>query len=219
LALWTILNALQHRFAGEQSGHMALSRLLPPLFELSRIILLFKLIRSLLAGETNRIRAIWAVLSFLFWVALGFSIWHLLNVYSGPIVQWVLGTFVVPALFIPVAAASTHWGIRLLWRRVLEVLRNGYWWIATLATVVIGDSISNLIVSMAPIERPASEGWGSGMLHITAFLWSMGCFVLLICWVTVLLGHQQPHSDKTAKQIIGKAELEGEEKPPSPQSD
>jgi len=110
--------------------------------------------------------------------------------------EWVLRWVVVPAKIIPYATASAQWGWRLPWMRVLRILWNWQWWLAVLAASLAGVWLPGTFFTGTPSGTVQAQVWHVGLKLAGAYLLAVGCWVLLLGWVTTLFGRQRPPAEE-----------------------
>jgi hypothetical protein len=174
--------------------------------------------RSLLSDGEKRVRMLWGTLSMLIWAVLGLGIAVLFSLLHMPIVIWMLSFVVAPAVLIPFAAGSAQWGLRLPWRRILQVQRAWRWWLGVLLAA-LGLALVNLLVTVVVVEQT----WAAELKLDLVSLLEMGIWILLLGWFALLFDRQKPRTDEALKLILGQTEShsseETVEKPPLPESE
>ncbi len=111
------------------------------------------------------------------------------------VLEWILRWVVVPAKVIPYAAASAQWGWRLPWRRVLHILWNWRWWTGVVLAALVGVWLPGTFFAATPSGTVSAQVWHVGLKLAGAYLLAVGCWVLLLGWVAVLFGRQQPPAE------------------------
>jgi len=107
-------------------------------------------------------------------------------------VEWVARWIVVPAKIIPYATASAQWGWRLPWMRVIRMLWNWHWWLAVVLAALVAVELPSRFFAASPSGGVNAQIWHVTLKLAVTYLLAMGSWVLLLGWVAVLFGRQQP---------------------------
>jgi hypothetical protein len=190
---WMALSALDDLFVERlPAGHTWIKTSGALILIALAVILLAGNARSMLADHVKPVRMAWGTLLILLWIlpvvglALLLSLWHM------PVLPWVVGWILAPVVLFPLAAASAVWGMRLPWRRVLRLIGVWQWWLAVVFAAVIGVALPSLIdAAMQSGSEPLSQ-WEIGLKEGVNGLLSVGSWLLLLGWLGVLFGRQQP---------------------------
>ena len=108
--------------------------------------------------------------------------------YVERVVRWI----VVPAKIIPYATASAQWGWRLPWMRVIRMLWNWHWWLAVVLAALVAVELPSRFFAASPSGGVNAQIWHVTLKLAVTYLLAMGSWVLLLGWVAVLFGRQQP---------------------------
>jgi hypothetical protein len=103
------------------------------------------------------------------------------------VAEWILRWVVVPGKLIMCAVASTQWGWRLPWRRLIRLLLNWRWWPAVVVAALIGVVLPGHFFSGIPSGTVSRQVWAVMLKLAGAYMLGMGCWVLLLAWAAVLL--------------------------------
>jgi len=107
-------------------------------------------------------------------------------------VEWVFRWVIVPAKIIPYAVASAQWGWRLPWRKVIRLLWNWRWWLGVLAAALLAVELPSRFFASEPGGSVHAQIWHVALKLIATYVLAVGSWVLLLGWVAVLFGRQQP---------------------------
>ncbi|MGA2348894.1 MAG: hypothetical protein ABSF70_00560 [Terracidiphilus sp.] len=160
-------------------------------------------LRSLLNDHGKRVRMVWGTLAMLLWGVPGIAVAFLLSLWSTPIAPWVVGLVVAPAILIPFVAFSAIRGLRLPWRRISRVLLNWRWWLGVLAAALIGVAVPALIVAAMQSESGSASQWSVMLKDVVISLLAVVSWILLLGWLAVLLGRQQPSAEQKLLLSLG----------------
>lgn len=198
---WIVLWVLAEHLPGNLAW---LAGLLPAVLLICVPVLLALTVRSLMNGETKRLWLVWGTLALLACIVLALGGWFSLDLcFSGRfphriwlnLLGWALGWLVLPAIFIPLTAASAQWGWRLPWRRVLHVAMEWRWWLGVLSAAIVGVAMPELILNITPAGEQLESGWNLWMKLSAVSLLEMGSWVALLGWVAVMFGRQKPQQE------------------------
>ncbi|MGD0940859.1 MAG: hypothetical protein ABR905_14225 [Terracidiphilus sp.] len=162
------------------------------------IVLHTGMMRSLLSDGGKRVRMIWGALLMLLWAVLASFIAYLLSLWRALIAPCVVGLLVAPAILLPLAAASAMWGLRLPWRRLLQLIVEWRWWLGLIAATVMGIALPALL-------KASMQGddifWKMGLGPVVIGLLAMGSWLLLLGWLAVLFNRSLPHVKEELAEI------------------
>jgi MFS family permease len=141
---------------------------------------------------------IWGALLMLLWAVLASFIAYLLSLWRALIAPCVVGLLVAPAILLPLAAASAMWGLRLPWRRLLQLIVEWRWWLGLIAATVMGIALPALL-------KASMQGddifWKMGLGPVVIGLLAMGSWLLLLGWLAVLFNRSLPHVKEELAEI------------------
>ena len=106
--------------------------------------------------------------------------------------EWVFRWVIVPAKIIPYAVASAQWGWRLSWMRVIRMLWNWRWWLGVVLAALLAVELPSRFFAAEPSGSVHAQIWHVVLKLNATYLLAMGSWVLLLGWVAVLIGRQQP---------------------------
>jgi hypothetical protein len=118
------------------------------------------------------------------------------------ILEWILRWIVMPAKIIPYAVVSAQWGWRIPWRRVLRILWNWRWWPAVVLASLVAVWLPTKSFTELPHGTVSAQVWCVSLKLASAYLLAVTCWVLLLAWVAVLFGRQQPPPIEDAPAAI-----------------
>ncbi len=167
------------------------------IFSIAALVLPAGLLRSLLSTGGRRVGLVWGTLSMLIWIVLAVAALASIELLPHPILKWTLSWLVLPPLVIPWAASSAPWGLRLPWRGILKVLHNWRWWAGVLVAE-IGWALAGLLV----IGTFTTQTWLVELKLGIASLLRMSIWILLLGWLAVLFGGQQPPAEEVQIPVL-----------------
>ena len=106
--------------------------------------------------------------------------------------EWVLRWVVVPAKLISYGAASTLWGWRLPWRRIIRFLFNWRWWLGVLAASLVGVWLPSQLFNGTPKGSVAAQEWAVAWKLAATYLLAVSSWVLLLGWWATLFSQRKP---------------------------
>ena len=106
--------------------------------------------------------------------------------------EWVFRWVIVPAKIIPYATSSAQWGWRLPWRRVIRLLFNWRWWLAVVLAALVAVELPTRFFAATPSGGVSAQVWHVALKLAATYLLAVGSWVLLLGWVAVLFGRQNP---------------------------
>jgi len=121
-------------------------------------------------------------------------------------VEWVVRWIVVPAKIIPYAVASAQWGWRLPWMRVIRMLWNWRWWLAVVLAALVAVELPSRFFAATPSGGVNAQIWHVTLKLAATYLLAVSNWVLLLGWVAVLFGRQQPPPEEV---LVGVPALVG----------
>jgi hypothetical protein len=111
-------------------------------------------------------------------------------------VEWFLRYIAVPAKLIPFAAASSQWGWRIPFRRLMRLLLNWRWWLGVVLASVAGVWLSGKFFAAMPSGTVSAQVWHVGLKLAAAYIVAVGSWVLLLAWFATLFGQQSPAANQ-----------------------
>ena len=191
-------NALAAMIPGNQPWQAQLSTglqiALETIFAVLFLVLLAGMLRNMIDEAERRVRFVWGVLAPLISAVVFVAVLVLVGLGKSHVADWITGNFLLPALLIPVAAASTNWGLRLPWRRILAVLRNWRWWLGVLGFGVVVSVLPALLLAVTADN--AAGTWSNGLKLCISQLLELACWVLLLSWFAVLFRAPKPPAEE-----------------------
>jgi hypothetical protein len=204
---WAALSVLDDLFVERLSADQSWIKMLAALvLILLALILVAGTMRSLLSDEVKRVRMVWGVLSVLLWAVPALGIALLLSLWYTPIAPWIISWVVVPAILLPFAAASTVWGLRLPWRKILRVVCAWRWWLGLLAAAVVGVALPDLIDDAAQSGTAPTSLWNVALKEGVNGLLATGCWILLLGWLATLFGWTLPLAEEASVPVPAQPE-------------
>lgn len=108
------------------------------------------------------------------------------------ILVWIFRWIVVPGKLIPCAIASSQYGWRLPWRRLIRFMLNWRWWpVAILASLVAVEWPSHFYNAI-PQGSVSHQVWTVLLKLAATYLLAITSWVLLLAWAAVLIS-PRPH--------------------------
>jgi hypothetical protein len=117
------------------------------------------------------------------------------------IAEWILRWIVLPAKLIPYGAASSQWGWRIPWRRILRILWNWRWWLAVVLASLVAVYLPGKFFSIEPKGSVSAQVWSVTLKVLVTYILAVGTWVLLLGWVTTLFSRQQPPTEESLVAI------------------
>ncbi len=109
------------------------------------------------------------------------------------ILVWIFRWIVVPAKVIPYAMASTQWGWRLPWRKIIRLLFNWRWWLAAVIAALVAVDWPGHFFTSEPQGTVSHQVWAIMLKLSGTYLMAVVCWVLLMAWCAVLLCRTRPN--------------------------
>ena len=107
-------------------------------------------------------------------------------------IVWVLRWIILPGKILPYAMASSQWGWRLHWRRVLRILWSWRWWPAIVLAAFVASWLPSQFFAGIPHGTVQAQVWHIAIKLFGAYLLDVCCWVLVLSWLAVLFSRQQP---------------------------
>jgi hypothetical protein len=107
-------------------------------------------------------------------------------------IEWFLRWIVIPALLVPLGAASAVSAFRLNWRAVFRTICDWRWLLIVLILALLGVYLPGHFFTDTPHGTLAAQIWAIVLKLIGAYLLGFFCWVLLLAWVCALLKRHQP---------------------------
>ena len=98
----------------------------------------------------------------------------------------------MPAKLIPYGMASSQWGWRIPWMRVLRMLWNWRWWLAVVVAALVAVRLPGRFFVAEPGGTVSAQVWHVGLKLAATYVLAVGCWVLLLAWAATLFGRQRP---------------------------
>lgn len=195
--LWQVSN----RMPSDHMWQVRVWQVLPVVLFVAGLYFQAKFVRSLLSGEGKPVRLIWGAVAPLVWAVAALAFAFLIDLLPLPAFKLLAWWVIVPALLVPFAAVSAQWGLRLPWRRVLRMLGDWRWWLGVVSAAIVGVALPALILITTAADpdagTPAESGWTLWFKLIVVTFLRVGAWVMLLGWVAVLFGRQNPPSEES----------------------
>jgi hypothetical protein len=169
---------------------------------IAALVLQVGLIRAMTLREEKQVRPIWAALSVLAWLALSVGLWVLAYYWNRVIAVWIIDWIIVPALLIPFTAASSRWGFKLPWRRVVAFTWSWRWWTGIVFAVILGAGLPELIKAFGTDDKTLRQGFVSTFWSDIPDLLTMITWILLMGWFAVLMAGTGPAPEGAANSPL-----------------
>jgi hypothetical protein len=203
MLLWTVAERMEERFTGDNGWLIMLMVLMGALLVVLAVaapVVLMRTLRSLLNDSGKRVRLVWGALSLLLWIVLALVVFASIEMMNNQFLEWLLGWMVIPAVFIPFAAPSAQWGLRLPWRRVVRLLCDWHWWLGALLAALV--ALLPELLSIGTWGRAVfAHNWSAELVMGASDLFKLGIWVLLLAWFAVLFGRQQPPTEEVLATV------------------
>ena len=115
--------------------------------------------------------------------------------------EWVIRWIILPAKLIPYAAASTQWGWRLPWGRVIRFLFNWRWWVGVVVATLLGVWLPSHFFNAMPKGSVAAQEWAVVWKLIATYLLAVVSWVLLLGWWATLFS-KRPSTPPTEEVLV-----------------
>jgi hypothetical protein len=113
------------------------------------------------------------------------------------VLEWVIRWVVLPAKLIPYAAASTQWGRRLPWGRILRFLFHWRWWFGVVLASLVGVWLPSHFFDKPPGGTVSAQVWSVGLKLGGAYVLAVGSWVLLLAWwATLFVVRKRPPAEE-----------------------
>jgi len=156
-------------------------------------VLQMGMIRAMTRQEEKWVRPVWGALSALVWLAAAVGLWLLRSLWHHEIAGWVIDWIIIPALLIPLAAASARWSLKLPWRRVFSVMYSWLWWVGVIVAVIVGVGLPDLIKAVVTGGKSTQTAWVNTFWDDVPDLLTFVAWILLMGWYAVLMARTKPH--------------------------
>ena len=113
------------------------------------------------------------------------SYWH------REIIAWVLDWIVLPAVLLPFAAASTKWGLKIPWRRILSVVVNWRWWLGVIVAVIVGKGLPAVFRALLSGWAGLDKAWIVTLRNDAIDLIPFGIWIVLLGWLMTLFSRAE----------------------------
>jgi hypothetical protein len=158
------------------------------------------MLRSLIVNHVRSVRLAWGTLALLLWGVLGLIVSSMETYLHGKSLPWLLTWLVAPAVFMPFAAASATWGMRLPWRRVLRVVCAWRWMLGVLLAAVVGTLAEDYIDAVSSVYVWDVD-LATGLKMGAADILETSVWILLLGWLAVLFARTAPPANKTLVEV------------------
>jgi hypothetical protein len=115
---------------------------------------------------------------------------------------WIFRWIVVPAKVVPHAIASTQWGCRLPWRKLLRTLLNWRWWLGAVIAALLGVLLPSYFFHGEPHGTVSHQITAAILKPVGAYLLAIASWVLLLAWGTVVLDRDAPAAAKPGDDAL-----------------
>jgi hypothetical protein len=163
---------------------------------LALVVLQVFLMRALITAEEKRSGVVWGLLSLLAWGVVGLVIAVLVSLYAHSMVAIALCWVIGPAVLVPFAMASAQWGFRLPWGRVLRIVGAWKWWVGVVLAAILGAGLPAMLLVVTSNGDDALKGLAAWVVRLIANLISAAVWVVLLGWLAVLFGRQNPPKEE-----------------------
>lgn len=128
------------------------------------------------------------------------------------VLEWIFRWIVVPAKLTPLAMASSQWGGRLPWRKLLRMLLNWRWWIGAVMAALVSVRLPSYFFNGEPHGTVTHQVWAVSLKLAGAYLLAIAGWVLLLAWAAVLLTRDErrpktPGDDALVAAPVGSGPL------------
>ncbi|MBS1805628.1 MAG: hypothetical protein JST28_19875 [Acidobacteria bacterium] len=111
------------------------------------------------------------------------------------LVEWVLRWIIVPGKLILCATATSHWGWRVPFRRVLRVMLSWRWWLAVILCSLVAIAWTSTFFAGIPHGSVSHQVWAVALKLTGVYILAIAAWLALLAWAAALLSWANPSSD------------------------
>jgi hypothetical protein len=119
------------------------------------------------------------------------------------VLEWILRWVIVPGKLIALAAASTQWGLKLPFVRLIRLLLNWRWWAGVLLAALAGVWLPAHFFGGAPKGTVSTQVWSVGLKLAACYMLAIGSWVLLLAWWATLMGPRKSMPPEEEPEPVG----------------
>ena len=124
------------------------------------------------------------------------------------ILVWIFRWIIVPGKLIPCAIASTQFGWRLPWSRLIRFMFNWRWWPAVILAALAAVEWPGHFYNAIPQGSVSHQVWTVLFKLAANYLLSITSWILLLAWGAALISPRpQPADQALASEPIGSSPL------------
>jgi len=109
--------------------------------------------------------------------------------------EWLLRWIVIPGKITPYAMASSQWGWRIPWRKIIRLLLSWRWWPVVVLAALVGVALPEHFFAGIPHGTVSHQIWAVALKLAVSYVLAVGSGILLLGWAAVLLVRTAPGSD------------------------
>lgn len=103
------------------------------------------------------------------------------------VAEWVLRWIIVPGKIVPFAIASSQWGWRIPFRKLVRLLLNWRWWPVVVLAALVGVLLPDHLFVGLPQGTVSHQVWTVVLKLAGSYLLIVSCWIILLAWAAVLL--------------------------------
>lgn len=111
------------------------------------------------------------------------------------LVEWVLRWIIVPGKLIVCAVATSQWGWRVPFRRVLRVMFGWRWWVAVIFCSLVAVAWPSTFFAGIPHGSVSHQVWAVSLKLTAAYALIVAAWLTLLAWAAALFSSDNPTSD------------------------
>jgi hypothetical protein len=161
------------------------------------------MMRKMISNDSRRVHLAWGTLAMLLWSVVFLVADSIQASLPGTFLQWAFVWLIAPVIYIPFAAASAMWGLRLPWRRVLRVVFAWRWWLGVIPAGAAGALTEIYIDGIRSYPYVWDVNMPTGLKMSIADMLEMGVWILLLGWFAVLFNRILPPDSEALVEISG----------------
>ena len=111
------------------------------------------------------------------------------------LVEWVFRWIIVPGKLILCAVATSQWGWRVPFRRILSVMLSWRWWLAVIICSLVAVAWPSTFFAGIPHGSVSHQVWAVTLKLAVAYILIVAAWLTLLAWAAALFSCANPSSD------------------------
>ena len=103
------------------------------------------------------------------------------------LIEWALRWIIVPGKLILCAMATSHWGWRVPYRRVLRVMLSWRWWLAVILCSLVAIAWPSTFFKGIPHGSVSHQVWAVALKLAALYILAIAAWLLTLAWAAALL--------------------------------